>query len=120
MGKMFDQNIKDVYDSEKEKVLDAIIKDIEKGVIKFDNTLVKLDKTTFKKNKKDATKASKRSKSRMIHSFTKTSKTPSATPPKETEPKPDLQKIMAILKRILLRPQIRFVICPKLASQISQ
>jgi hypothetical protein len=53
MGKMFDQNIKEQYDSKKERVLEAIINDIEKGYIHFDNTAHKLDKTTFKKNKKD-------------------------------------------------------------------
>jgi hypothetical protein len=64
MGKMFDQNIKDEYDYEKEKVLEAIIKDIEKGVINFDHTVHKLDKTTFKKNKKDNKKSIKTSRKR--------------------------------------------------------
>jgi len=52
MGKMFEQDIKTAYNRKKEYVLEAIIRDIESGKIKFDSTVVKIDKEEHKKKKK--------------------------------------------------------------------
>lgn len=59
MGKMFDQDIKAPYVSKKEYVLEAIIRDIESGKIEFNDTLVTLDKTTYKHKKAESKKRKK-------------------------------------------------------------
>ena len=59
MGKMFDQDIKAPYVTKEEYVLEAIIRDIESGKIEFNDTLIKIDKATFKNKKADSKKLKK-------------------------------------------------------------
>ena len=53
MGKMFEQNIKEAYNPKKEYVLEAILRDIQSGKIKFDNKVETIHKEEFKEKKKE-------------------------------------------------------------------
>jgi len=59
MGKMFEQDIKSPYTPKKEYVLEAIIRDIESGKIKFNDSEKTIDKTTYKIKKTEAKKRKK-------------------------------------------------------------
>ena len=59
MGKMFEQDIKSKYNPKKEYVIEAIIRDIESGKIKFDDTVVKVNKVEYKNKKKTSKEKSK-------------------------------------------------------------
>ena len=52
MGKMYEQNIKETYNPRKEYVLEAILRDIQSGEIKFDNKVETLHKEEYKAKKK--------------------------------------------------------------------
>lgn len=62
MGKMFEQDIKSPYNIKKEYVLEAIIRDIESGKIAFNDSVVTIDKTSYK-TKKSETKQRKKQNS---------------------------------------------------------
>ncbi len=62
MGKMFDQDIKALYETKKEYVLEAIIRDIESGKIEFDDTVKTIDKTVYKSKKAETKKRKKQNK----------------------------------------------------------
>lgn len=53
MGKMYEQNIKEVYNPRKEYVLEAILRDIESGKIKFDSKVETFQKEEYKAKKKE-------------------------------------------------------------------
>ena len=59
MGKMFEQDIKTVYNPKKEYVIEAILRDIKSGKIKFDDTVIKVGKTEYKDKKKQSKNKSK-------------------------------------------------------------
>jgi len=65
MGKMFDQDLKSPYDSKKEYVLEAIIRDIESGEINFNNNVKTIDKAVFKHEQAEAKKRRKVNKIRI-------------------------------------------------------
>ena len=64
MGKMFEQDLKTPYDSKKEYVLEAVIRDIESGKIDFDKTAKTIDKDVYKNKKTEAKKNKKINKKR--------------------------------------------------------
>ena len=59
IGKMFDQDIKAPYETKKEYVLEAIIRDIESGKIEFDDAVKTIDKTVYKRKKAETKKRKK-------------------------------------------------------------
>jgi len=73
MGKMFEQDIKTAYNRKKEYVLEAIIRDIESGKIKFDDTVVKIDKEEHK-NKKKVSKANSKKNHKKAKALRKKNK----------------------------------------------
>jgi len=65
MGKMYEQNIKENYNPRKEYVLEAIIRDIESGKIKFNSEVKTINKETYqyeKKRTKERVKVNKKKK----------------------------------------------------------
>jgi len=62
MGKMFEQNIKETYNPKKEYVLEAILRDIQSGKIKFDNKVETIHKEEFKEKKKQTKEFVKKNK----------------------------------------------------------
>ena len=53
MGKMYEQNIKEAYNPKKEYVLEAVLRDIQSGKIKFDDKIETFHKEEYKKKKKE-------------------------------------------------------------------
>lgn len=54
MGKLWDQDLTVEFDAEgKDKIAEHVIRDIENGIIQFDDTVVIIDKETYKENMKE-------------------------------------------------------------------
>jgi hypothetical protein len=63
MASLFDQELSSKYDPDGEDfILECVIRDIESGKVKFDNTFQKLEKEEFKTRKKEDRKRKKENK----------------------------------------------------------